>query len=77
MPSGDRTPKQKVKLRVEQERLLSLMLKYNGQRPRAEAKLKSAVQLQDLLDALRLLVPKSRSTESFIHRFTHCTGICT
>ena len=58
--SGDRTPKQKVKLKVSQERLLALMLKYNGGRPRAEAKLKSAVQLQDLLDALRLLLPRSR-----------------
>eukprot|EP00897_Mesotaenium_endlicherianum_P011034 jgi/Mesen1/995/ME000120S00151 len=54
---GDRTPKQKVKLKVTQDRLLDLMLKYNGGRPRAEAKLKSAVQLQDLLDALRMLVP--------------------
>ncbi|MCO5593914.1 hypothetical protein L7F22_047933 [Adiantum nelumboides] len=57
---GDRTPKQKVKMKVTQERLLNLMLKYNGGRPRAEAKLKSAVQLQDLLDATRLLVPRAR-----------------
>ncbi|XP_042424575.1 inositol hexakisphosphate and diphosphoinositol-pentakisphosphate kinase VIP1-like isoform X1 [Zingiber officinale] len=59
---GDRTPKQKVKLKVTEEKLLNLMLKYNGGRARAETKLKSAVQLQDLLDATRLLVPrKSRS----------------
>ncbi|GJP50722.1 hypothetical protein CLOM_g9867 [Closterium sp. NIES-68] len=57
---GDRTPKQKVKLVVRQERLLQLMLKYNGGKPRSEAKLKSAVQLQDLLDALRALVPHQR-----------------
>ncbi|CAI5975842.1 unnamed protein product [Closterium sp. NIES-64] len=57
---GDRTPKQKVKLVVTQERLLKLMLKYNGGKPRSEAKLKSAVQLQDLLDALRALVPHQR-----------------
>ncbi|KAK9665449.1 hypothetical protein RND81_14G112700 [Saponaria officinalis] len=57
---GDRTPKQKVKLRVKEEKLLNLMLKYNGGRPRAETKLKSAVQLQDLLDATRALVPRSR-----------------
>ncbi|GAB2222165.1 hypothetical protein Drorol1_Dr00013368 [Drosera rotundifolia] len=57
---GDRTPKQKVKLRVTEEKLLDLMLKYNGGRPRAETKLKTAVQLQDLLDATRLLVPRSR-----------------
>ncbi|CAI7915229.1 unnamed protein product, partial [Closterium sp. NIES-54] len=60
MGSGDRTPKQKVKLVVTQERLLKLMLKYNGGKPRSEAKLKSAVQLQDLLDALRALVPHQR-----------------
>ncbi|KAL3640153.1 Inositol hexakisphosphate and diphosphoinositol-pentakisphosphate kinase vip2 [Castilleja foliolosa] len=57
---GDRTPKQKVKLRVTEEKLLNLMLKYNGGRPRAETKLKSAVQLQDLLDATRILVPRAR-----------------
>ncbi|CAN1272335.1 Inositol hexakisphosphate and diphosphoinositol-pentakisphosphate kinase VIP2 [Linum perenne] len=57
---GDRTPKQKVKLKVTEEKLLNLMLKYNGGKPRAETKLKSAVQLQDLLDATRMLVPRSR-----------------
>ncbi|KAK1432837.1 hypothetical protein QVD17_09739 [Tagetes erecta] len=57
---GDRTPKQKVKLKVTEEKLLNLMLKYNGGRPRAEAKLKSAVQLQDILDATRILVPHTR-----------------
>lgn len=36
MGSGDRTPKQKVKLKVTEERLLNLMLKYNGGRPRSE-----------------------------------------
>ncbi|TVU34900.1 hypothetical protein EJB05_16756 [Eragrostis curvula] len=59
--SGDRTPKQKVKLKVTEEKLLKLMLKYNGGKPRAEAKLKSALQLQDLLDATRILVPRARS----------------
>ncbi|XP_019442632.1 PREDICTED: inositol hexakisphosphate and diphosphoinositol-pentakisphosphate kinase-like isoform X5 [Lupinus angustifolius] len=57
---GDRTPKQKVKLMVTEENLLNLMLKYNGGRPRSETKLKSAVQLQDLLDATRMLVPCTR-----------------
>lgn len=47
-------------MKVTQDRLLNLMLKYNGGRPRAEAKLKSAVQLQDLLDATRMLVPRPR-----------------
>ncbi|CDY08261.1 BnaA05g13580D [Brassica napus] len=57
---GDRTPKQKVKLNVTEEKLLNMMLKYNGGKPRAETKLKSAVQLQDLLDATRMLVPRIR-----------------
>ncbi|KAG7550696.1 Histidine phosphatase superfamily clade-2 [Arabidopsis thaliana x Arabidopsis arenosa] len=61
---GDRTPKQKVKLKVTEEKLLNLMLKYNGGKPRAETKLKSAVQLQDLLDATRMLIPRTRSGES-------------
>ncbi|XP_037406880.1 inositol hexakisphosphate and diphosphoinositol-pentakisphosphate kinase VIP1-like isoform X2 [Triticum dicoccoides] len=59
--SGDRTPKQKVKLKITQEKLLKLMLKYNGGKAHAEAKLKSALQLQDLLDATRILVPRARS----------------
>ncbi|WZZ71643.1 hypothetical protein YC2023_083013 [Brassica napus] len=57
---GDRTPKQKVKLNVTEEKMLNLMLKYNGGKPRTETKLKSAVQLQDLLDATRMLVPHTR-----------------
>ncbi|KAK2360803.1 inositol hexakisphosphate and diphosphoinositol-pentakisphosphate kinase VIP2 [Trifolium repens] len=57
---GDRTPKQKVKLKVIEEKLLNLIVKYNGGRPRSETKLKSAVQLQDLLDATRMLVPRTR-----------------
>ncbi|XP_047333247.1 inositol hexakisphosphate and diphosphoinositol-pentakisphosphate kinase VIP2-like isoform X2 [Impatiens glandulifera] len=57
---GDRTPKQKVKLKVTEEKLLNLMLKYNGGKPRSETKLKTAVELQDLLDATRTLVPRTR-----------------
>ncbi|KAJ4908320.1 Phosphoglycerate mutase-like family protein [Raphanus sativus] len=61
---GDRTPKQKVKLKVTEEKLLNLMLKYNGGKPRAETKLKSAVELQDLLDATRMLIPRTGPGES-------------
>ncbi|CAN6974702.1 unnamed protein product [Brassica rapa subsp. trilocularis] len=74
---GDRTPKQKVKLIVTQEKLLNLMLKYNGGKPRAEVREAPAFlssifyqsldsfffsffQLQDLLDATRMLVPRTR-----------------
>ncbi|KAK2457104.1 inositol hexakisphosphate and diphosphoinositol-pentakisphosphate kinase VIP2 [Trifolium repens] len=56
----DRTPKQKVKLKVIEEKLLNLIVKYNGGRPRSETKLKSVVQLQDLLDATRMLVSRTR-----------------
>ena len=38
----DRTPKQKVKLNVTYEKLLNLMLKYNGGKPRAEVRETSA-----------------------------------
>ncbi|CAN6811166.1 unnamed protein product [Brassica oleracea] len=61
---GDRTPKQKVKLKVTEEKLLNLMLKYNGGKPRAETKLKSAVELQDLLDATRMLIPRTGPGET-------------
>jgi inositol hexakisphosphate/diphosphoinositol-pentakisphosphate kinase len=33
---GDRTPKAKLKMKVTQDKLLNLMMKYNGGRPRAE-----------------------------------------
>ncbi|XP_041008391.1 inositol hexakisphosphate and diphosphoinositol-pentakisphosphate kinase VIP1-like isoform X2 [Juglans microcarpa x Juglans regia] len=71
---GDRTPKQKVKLKVTEEKLLNLMLKYNGGRPRSETKLKSAIQLQDLLDATRMLVPRTSSFFSCIQG-GHFSGI--
>nr|VDC66612.1 unnamed protein product [Brassica rapa] len=60
---GDRTPKHKVKLNVTEEKLLNLMLKYNGGKPRAEVREGPtflAFQLQDLLDATRMLVPHTR-----------------
>ncbi|KAH0922510.1 hypothetical protein HID58_022528, partial [Brassica napus] len=60
---GDQTPKLKVKLNVTEEKLLNLMLKYNGGKPRAEVREAPAflaVQLQDLLDATRMLVPRTR-----------------
>lgn len=34
--SGDRTPKQKVKLKVTEENILNLMLKYNGGNTKSE-----------------------------------------
>nr|VDD03216.1 unnamed protein product [Brassica rapa] len=53
----------KVKLNVTEEKLLNLMLKYNDGKPRAEVREAPAflaVQLQDLLDATRMLVPRTR-----------------
>lgn len=45
LDSGDRTPKQKVKLKVTEEKLLNLMLKYNGGRARSEVVLESPLAL--------------------------------
>jgi hypothetical protein len=53
---GDRTPKQKMKLRVTDPRLLELVAKHNGGRPRKQAKLKRPAQLQELLDVVRAMV---------------------
>ncbi|WJX10753.1 diphosphoinositol-pentakisphosphate 1-kinase [Trifolium repens] len=36
LKSGDRTPKHKVMLKVTEEKLLNLIVKYNGDRPRSE-----------------------------------------
>ncbi|KAG5409680.1 hypothetical protein IGI04_005999 [Brassica rapa subsp. trilocularis] len=71
--------KHKVKLNVTYEKLLNLMLKYNGGKPRAEAKLKSAVQLQDLLDATRMFVPRTRpgrESDSDPEDLEHAEKLC-
>ncbi|KAI3438574.1 hypothetical protein D9Q98_001000 [Chlorella vulgaris] len=52
---GDRTPKQKMKMKVTQEPLLALLHKYLDSKGK-QAKLKSPVELQDLLDATRMLL---------------------
>lgn len=49
--SGDRTPKQKVKLKVTEEKLLNLMLKYNGGRPRSEVLLFITILFVSVLPA--------------------------
>ncbi|KAH0853788.1 hypothetical protein HID58_092879, partial [Brassica napus] len=51
--NGDRTPKQKVKLNVTEEKLLNLMLKYNGGKPRAETSYKT-------IRCNKNLVPRTR-----------------
>jgi len=58
---GDRTPKQKMKMVVTNELLLSFFNNY-GVNTRKEVKLKSAVQLQRLLDITRSLL-SSRTGE--------------
>ena len=50
---GDRTPKQKMKLRVTNPELLSLMLRCTNGRTRKQAKLKTPQLLQELLDICR------------------------
>ncbi len=52
---GDRTPKQKMKVRVRAPALLALHRDYS-KGPREEAKLKSAKQLQIVLEVTRELI---------------------
>lgn len=64
---GDRTPKQKMKMKVTDPRLLNLICKNNGGRPRKQAKMKRPAQLQELLDVARdmlqeLLAQQTRNT---------------
>jgi len=55
---GDRTPKQKMKLRVSNPELLELMLKCTNGRPRKQAKLKTPQLLQELLNICRDIYTK-------------------
>lgn len=69
---GDRTPKQKIKVRVTmaQAPIIDLLMKYGSSKKRKEAKLKSPQQLQELLDVIRslldefMLVNPNRSNSS-------------
>ncbi|KAG2489657.1 hypothetical protein HYH03_011935 [Edaphochlamys debaryana] len=61
---GDRTPKQKLKVAVTQEPLLALFHRHKDAKGK-QAKLKSPLQLQELLDITRQLVKDfERSEES-------------
>ena len=55
---GDRTPKQKMKLRVTSPELLDLMLKCTNGRTRKQAKLKTPQLLQELLNICRDIYAK-------------------
>ena len=55
---GDRTPKQKMKLRVTSPELLDLMLKCTHGRTRKQAKLKTPQLLQELLNICRDIYAK-------------------
>ncbi|WJX66235.1 diphosphoinositol-pentakisphosphate 1-kinase [Trifolium repens] len=46
-----KTPKQKVKLKVTEEKLLNLIVKYNGDRPRSESQFKKKFKFCPLDDA--------------------------
>lgn len=59
---ADRTPKQKLKVVVTQEPLLALFHKYKDAKGK-QAKLKSPLQLQELLDITRQLVKVRGSKE--------------
>lgn len=52
---GDRTPKQKMKMRVRNQPLLDLLARCTGDRPRKQAKLKTPQRLQELLNICRVL----------------------
>eukprot|EP00002_Diphylleia_rotans_P008794 TRINITY_DN1878_c0_g1_i1.p1 TRINITY_DN1878_c0_g1~~TRINITY_DN1878_c0_g1_i1.p1 ORF type:complete len:1006 (-),score=213.20 TRINITY_DN1878_c0_g1_i1:2009-5026(-) len=60
---GDRTPKQKIKLRVTNRKFLDLFTKLGGN-PKKELKLKSANQLQAILDVTRELIALANSDVS-------------
>jgi len=59
---GDRTPKQKMKMNVTNEKILSFLNGF-GCDPRKEVKLKSAADLQKLLDITRALLKQSANDE--------------
>lgn len=57
---GDRTPKQKMKMVIRNERFVKMLQKYqNKKKPEAEVKLKRAVQLQEVLDATRAIIEEA------------------
>jgi hypothetical protein len=62
---GDRTPKQKIKVRVTHPLLLDVLMKHGPHQPGKlkQAKLKSPKQLQELLDAVRLILRQAEPLE--------------
>ena len=56
---GDRTPKQKMKMRVRHKPLLDLLDRCTSSRPRKQAKLKTPQRLQELLNICRVLYSDS------------------
>ena len=56
---GDRTPKQKMKMRVRHKPLLDLLNRCTSNRPRKQAKLKTPQRLQELLNICRELYSDS------------------
>ena len=55
---GDRTPKQKIKVRVTmaQAPIIDLLMKYGSSKKRKEAKLKSPQQLQELMQHIEICI---------------------
>ena len=63
---GDRTPKQKMKMKVRHAPLLDLLARCTAGRPRKQAKLKTPQRLQELLNICRVLYSDSlREGERF------------
>lgn len=61
---GDRTPKQKLKIKVSDRRFLALFEKYGKKRD--ALKLKTAVMLQEVLDITRSLLAQYQDDATFI-----------
>ena len=72
---GDRTPKQKMKMRVKHGPLLQLLKKCTGDRPRKQAKLKTPARLQELLNICRGLYSDSlKEGRTFFPDSIHAQG---
>lgn len=56
---GDRTPKQKIKVIVHDERFFNLFKKYDGMKKK-EIKMKKPNQLMEVLELIRLILSEQQ-----------------
>ena len=69
---GDRTPKQKMKMRIKHQPLLDLLARCTDDRPRKQAKLKTPRRLQELLNICRR--GRHPPTHPLTHSLTHSSA---